>query len=44
MYKHVSLLLKTTEEELFGNTSHSPAMEEFLDILGDRVSLKDFKG
>uniref|UniRef100_T1JHZ5 Rap-GAP domain-containing protein n=1 Tax=Strigamia maritima TaxID=126957 RepID=T1JHZ5_STRMM len=35
---------QTTEEELFGNMSHSPAMDEFLDMLGDRVKLKDFKG
>lgn len=32
------------EEELFGNVSHSPAMDEFLDLLGERVQLKDFKG
>ena len=36
--------LQTTEEELFGNKSHSPAMEEFLELLGHRVRLKDFKG
>lgn len=35
---------QTTEEELFGNVTHSPAMEEFLDMLGDRIKLKDFKG
>lgn len=33
-----------TEEELFGNINHSPAMEEFLHMLGDRVKLKDFQG
>ncbi|GAB6031292.1 Rap1 GTPase-activating protein 2, variant 2 [Chamberlinius hualienensis] len=35
---------QTTEEELFGNVNHSPAMEEFLNMLGDRVKLKNFKG
>nr|XP_042895424.1 rap1 GTPase-activating protein 1 isoform X2 [Parasteatoda tepidariorum] len=35
---------QTTEEELFGNRKHSPAMEEFLDLLGNRIKLKDFKG
>ncbi|GFY79026.1 rap1 GTPase-activating protein 1 [Trichonephila inaurata madagascariensis] len=35
---------QTTEEELFGNRTHSPAMEEFLDLLGNRIKLKDFKG
>ncbi len=32
------------EEEVFGNATHSAAMDEFLDLLGDRVSLKDFQG
>lgn len=35
---------QTTEEELFGNRKHSPAMQEFLDFLGNRIKLKDFKG
>uniref|UniRef100_A0A646QE85 Rap1 GTPase-activating protein 1 n=1 Tax=Hemiscolopendra marginata TaxID=943146 RepID=A0A646QE85_9MYRI len=35
---------QTTEEEIFGNVTHSPAMEEFLEMLGDRLKLKDFKG
>ncbi|KAL5015173.1 hypothetical protein ScPMuIL_009443 [Solemya velum] len=35
---------QTKEEELFGNEHHSPAMEEFLNFLGDRVKLKEFKG
>lgn len=33
-----------TEEEIFSNTSHSPAFEAFLDLLGERVSLKGFTG
>lgn len=35
---------QTTEEELFGNNNFSPALEEFLDILGTRIKLKDHKG
>ncbi|GIY78704.1 rap1 GTPase-activating protein 1 [Caerostris extrusa] len=32
---------QTTEEQMFGNETHSPAMEEFLQLLGDKVELKD---
>lgn len=35
---------QTNEEELFGNNSTSPAFEEFLDVLGQRIRLKDHKG
>ncbi|GFT83030.1 rap1 GTPase-activating protein 1 [Trichonephila clavipes] len=35
---------QTTEEEMFGNEMHSPAMEEFLQLLGDKVELKGFSG
>ncbi|XP_055302880.1 rap1 GTPase-activating protein 1 isoform X7 [Sitodiplosis mosellana] len=35
---------QTTEEELFGNTNSSPAFDEFLDMLGQRIRLKDHKG
>ncbi|XP_055863657.1 rap1 GTPase-activating protein 1-like isoform X6 [Biomphalaria glabrata] len=35
---------QTSEEELFGNKTHSPAMDVFLDTIGDRVQLKNFKG
>lgn len=35
---------QTTEEEYFCNRSHSPAMNEFLEMLGSQVSLKNFKG
>ncbi|GIY59226.1 rap1 GTPase-activating protein 1 [Caerostris darwini] len=35
---------QTTEEEMFGNETHSPAMEEFLQLLGDKVELKGFSG
>ncbi|VDK45018.1 unnamed protein product [Anisakis simplex] len=35
---------QTTEEELFGNANISDAFDEFLDVLGDRVSLKEFEG
>ncbi|NWZ98697.1 RPGP1 protein, partial [Nesospiza acunhae] len=36
--------LQTSEEELFGTTEESPAFAEFLDVLGQRVQLRDFKG
>ncbi|KAH8412134.1 hypothetical protein KR009_000018 [Drosophila setifemur] len=35
---------QTTEEELFGNQQTSPAFDEFLDVLGQRIRLKDHKG
>ncbi|KAK3609251.1 hypothetical protein CHS0354_006176 [Potamilus streckersoni] len=35
---------QTKEEELFGNISHSNALEEFLNVLGEKVQLKNFKG
>ncbi|GAB1603800.1 rap1 GTPase-activating protein 1-like isoform X1 [Argonauta hians] len=30
------------EEDMFGNRNHGPAMDEFLELIGDRVKLKDF--
>jgi len=35
---------QTTEEAIFGNRSHSRAMDQFLAMLGDRVSLKSHTG
>ncbi|XP_061687890.1 rap1 GTPase-activating protein 1 isoform X2 [Syngnathoides biaculeatus] len=35
---------QTTEEEVFGNTDESPAFVEFLDFLGQKIELHDFKG
>ncbi|XP_076365269.1 rap1 GTPase-activating protein 1-like isoform X3 [Tachypleus tridentatus] len=35
---------QTTEEELFGNITHSSAMEEFLKMIGQKIKLKDFRG
>ncbi|XP_019506039.1 PREDICTED: rap1 GTPase-activating protein 2 isoform X2 [Hipposideros armiger] len=35
---------QTQEEELFGNNEESPAFKEFLDQLGDTITLQDFKG
>lgn len=35
---------QTTEEQLFSNNEMSPAFEEFLDMLGQRIKLKDHKG
>ena len=31
-----------TEEEMFGNKSHSKTFEEFLNLLGERVRLRGF--
>ncbi|XP_041097076.1 rap1 GTPase-activating protein 2-like isoform X8 [Polyodon spathula] len=33
-----------SEEELFGNNEESPAFEEFLNLLGDKIQLQEFKG
>lgn len=33
-----------TEEAIFGNRNHSPAMDEFLDMLGQRVELSSHEG
>ena len=35
---------QVTEETLFGNRRHSPAMDEFLDMLGDRIDLSQHRG
>uniref|UniRef100_A0A0N5AP07 Rap-GAP domain-containing protein n=1 Tax=Syphacia muris TaxID=451379 RepID=A0A0N5AP07_9BILA len=35
---------QSTEEELFGNACCSAAFDEFLELLGDRVLLKNFEG
>uniref|UniRef100_A0A8C4SEA6 RAP1 GTPase activating protein b n=2 Tax=Erpetoichthys calabaricus TaxID=27687 RepID=A0A8C4SEA6_ERPCA len=35
---------QTTEEELFGNNEESPAFVEFLEFLGQKIELHDFKG
>ncbi|XP_041981956.1 rap1 GTPase-activating protein 1 isoform X3 [Aricia agestis] len=35
---------QTTEEEIFGNNDTSPAFDEFLDMLGQRIKLKNHKG
>ena len=35
---------QTSEEELFGNISHPEALDEFLDVLGEKVQLKGFNG
>jgi hypothetical protein len=35
---------QTREEQLFGNATHSAAMDEFLTLLGERVQLRDFGG
>ncbi|XP_049533654.1 rap1 GTPase-activating protein 1 isoform X3 [Anopheles darlingi] len=35
---------QTTEEELFSNSETTPAFDEFLDLLGERIRLRDHKG
>ncbi|XP_067095439.1 rap1 GTPase-activating protein 1-like isoform X3 [Osmerus mordax] len=35
---------QTSEEELFGNSEESPAFTEFLEFIGEKVDLHDFKG
>uniref|UniRef100_A0A8B9HTZ6 RAP1 GTPase activating protein n=1 Tax=Astyanax mexicanus TaxID=7994 RepID=A0A8B9HTZ6_ASTMX len=35
---------QTSEEELFGNNEESPAFVEFLEFLGEKIDLHDFKG
>ncbi|XP_017335154.1 rap1 GTPase-activating protein 1 isoform X2 [Ictalurus punctatus] len=35
---------QTSEEELFGNSEESPAFIEFLEFLGEKIELHDFKG
>uniref|UniRef100_A0A3B5ALV6 Rap1 GTPase-activating protein 1-like n=1 Tax=Stegastes partitus TaxID=144197 RepID=A0A3B5ALV6_9TELE len=35
---------QTSEEELFGNSEESPAFVEFLEFLGERIELHNFKG
>lgn len=39
-----SFSMQTAEEELFGNMEESPAFVEFLEFLGHRIELHDFKG
>lgn len=36
--------LQTLEEELFGNNEESPAFVEFLEFLGEKIELHNFKG
>ncbi|XP_032776346.2 rap1 GTPase-activating protein 1 isoform X3 [Daphnia magna] len=35
---------QTTEEDIFANNGTSPALDEFLDVLGKRIHLLDHKG
>ena len=35
---------QVTEEQLFGNRQMTPAFQEFLDLLGRKIDLKDHKG
>uniref|UniRef100_F7BDC0 Rap-GAP domain-containing protein n=1 Tax=Monodelphis domestica TaxID=13616 RepID=F7BDC0_MONDO len=44
LYPKVRISKITLEEELFGNNEESPAFKEFLSLLGDTITLQDFKG
>jgi RAP1 GTPase activating protein 1 len=33
-----------TEEQMFGNRTHSPAMEEFMEMLGQKINLSEHRG
>lgn len=35
---------QTSEEQLFSNKHSSPALDEFLSLLGQRIQLKEHKG
>lgn len=35
---------QTVEEELFANTGQSPALEQFLSLMGRRVRLREHEG
>uniref|UniRef100_A0A914ZB62 Rap-GAP domain-containing protein n=1 Tax=Panagrolaimus superbus TaxID=310955 RepID=A0A914ZB62_9BILA len=35
---------QTNEEQLFGNATTSPAFDDFLEIIGDKIDLKNFDG
>lgn len=35
---------QVTEEQLFGNRQITPAFQEFLDLLGQKIDLRDHKG
>lgn len=35
---------QTTEEDIFGNNGTSPALDEFMNVLGKRINLLDHKG
>jgi RAP1 GTPase activating protein 1 len=35
---------QVTEEQMFGNRTHSPAMEEFMEMLGQKINLSEHRG
>ena len=35
---------QTCEEELFGNVEHPDSLDEFLEMLGEKIELKGFDG
>lgn len=43
-HPNLSACPQTSEEELFGNNDESPAFVEFLEFLGEKIELHNFKG
>ena len=44
IYKtNIIISLQATEEEMFCNNDHSPAFKEFVELLGETVTLKGFE-
>ncbi|KAM7405078.1 hypothetical protein PAMP_012366 [Pampus punctatissimus] len=43
-FPNVVQMAKTSEEELFGNSEESPAFVDFLEFLGEKIELHNFKG
>jgi len=39
----IFLLIKVTEKEIFSNNQNSQEFDEFLDFIGNRVTLNNFK-
>uniref|UniRef100_A0A8C4YPC7 RAP1 GTPase activating protein 2 n=1 Tax=Gopherus evgoodei TaxID=1825980 RepID=A0A8C4YPC7_9SAUR len=44
LFRFGPCILRTLEEELFGNNEESPSFKNFLSLLGETITLQDFKG
>ena len=38
------VIVQTCEEEIFGNIEHPETLDEFLQVLGEKIQLKGFDG